>query len=109
MKARLLKANLGGPDDLFYCLHFPDIDLFSESGRDGQVYRSTDNRAEFWSDKLSVAEVEVPFDIVARLYCSMMNFRIDEFRRADHELWNQHGVKVLRSLSRPNSGKVSSS
>lgn len=109
MKARLLKANLAGPDDPFFCLHFPDIDLFSESGRDGQVYRSTDNRSDFWSDKPSVAEVEVPFDIVARLYCSMMNFRIDEFRRADHELWNKLGSKAVRSLLRPNSEKVSSS
>jgi|SRR3989344_8196364 len=93
MKAVLYVEEAGIEDSYYFCLYFPEVALCCTSGRDGQVFNSTDKAAEYWLKKLVVAEFEVPFDIVARMYCYSRNFRLDDFRFADHHIWNNEEVK----------------
>lgn len=97
MEALLLQADPAGVGVFDYCLFFPDIEIMSTSGRDGQVFGTNDHAAKFWLKQTRVDKVNVPFHVVARLYCYYMDYRLAEFKRSDHELWADSQVKAAIS------------
>lgn len=102
MKALLKGHNLVSAEELdVFVLFFPDIPLWVQaSGRDVTIGENpSGSTATFWQYKNRFAvELDIPFDVVARLYCEYKDYRIKDIIYARHIIWEEDKVRRAVTL-----------
>ncbi len=83
------------------CVYFPEVDMVSIADRSSILREASKcGEIEFFKGRpgLELCEVDVPFGIVARMYCILHDFSPSKMKAGNHELWNQHVKPVQRTL-----------
>ena len=94
MKAILFGVRFGKSENLDpACVYIPEAELISVADSRSVVYLANENRSDlkFFLEHpgLKICELDVPFDIAARIYCLAKDCKPSELAAADTTLWNE--------------------